>query len=279
MPGEELARMQRHKCAMILSAPNYIRLLLQLKVMTPEHLPDLKALCMGTAPVDRELVHAVRRNFPDLYICLRYGLTETVGAAIRLVIPPGEDLDSTGFAGRPVSGVEIAQLPRPDSGEPHEIRIRSNIVAEGILTAPDCRESLADSDGFFATGDLGYMDDAGQVYLQGRISSFIKRNGFRINPFEIEALLRTIPGVREAVVAGIPDLASGEQMIACIETENGAEKPGIQDILKICRENLSPHKMPQRVVIMENLPRTASGKPDRTAIREYLDKDFSQRSK
>ncbi|GBC60708.1 AMP-binding protein [Desulfonema ishimotonii] len=266
VPGDDLRRMTDYACTGLFCAPNYIRLLMQLNVLTPENLPALDAVCMGTAAADQGLIRNLREQLPDADIWLRYGLAETVGTLTRLKIPAGKTLSHPGQVGRPVPGTEIAPgLLRPDEGPPGEIRVRSGVVGLGQLSEPGHWTPLANEAGFFATGDLGYMDEAGQLHLRGRISTFIKRNGFRVNPFEIEALLRDIPGIHEAVVVGIPDPLSGERIVACAEP--ASEVPDTPALMKICREHLSAYKIPQRFMAVEKLPRNPAGKPDRPAIR------------
>jgi acyl-CoA synthetase (AMP-forming)/AMP-acid ligase II len=267
-PGEELARMEQYRCTGILAAPNYLKLLMKLNVLQPEVLPALRLVCVGTAAVDQKLVQDLRERFPYLNIHLRYGLTETMGTMTRLRIKAGEYLSHPGLVGTPVPGVELAgELTPPDAGEPAEVRVRGGVVAVGQLLERDCWQSLLDADGFFPTGDLGYLDNEGRLHLRGRISTFIKRNGFRINPFEIEALLRNLSGVQEAVAVGVPEPASGEQIVVCVETPVGAKAIDSRDLMRICRENLSAYKIPQRFIVVDRLPRNAAGKPDRVGIR------------
>lgn len=173
--------------------------------------------------------------------------------------------------GSPVSGVELGQeLTPPDQGEALEIRVRSGVVAAGQLLEKNLWKSLTDADGFFSTGDMGHLDAEGRLHLRGRISSFLKHKGFRINPFEIETLLRNTPGIREAVVLGIEDSFSGQQIIACIETAADANAPDLKQLRNICAANLSAYKLPQRIVIMDAIPRTPAGKADRFHLRSLL---------
>ncbi len=272
LPGDDLARMQQYGCTAILAAPSYFKLLLELNMLSPELLPALVSVTIGTAPADQGLVRDMQKKVPDLRIYLRYGLTETVGTVTRLTIEPGESLSFSGLVGSPVSGVELGQeLTPPDQGEPLEIRVRSRVVAVGQLLKKDHWKSLTDSYGFFSTGDLGHLDTKGRLHLRGRISSFLKRNGFRINPFEIETLLRNIPGIREAVVLGIEDAFSGQQIIACVETAPDAHAPDLKQLRNICAANLSAYKLPQRIVIMDTIPEPPRESPTAPAqVNAYL---------
>lgn len=271
MPGEDMARMARHGCAVIQASPNYIKLMLKLGVLTREALPHLDTIIMGTAAADRALIADIRALFPDLNIHLRYGLTETMGPITRLTIGAGDELDRPGLVGPPLPGVLLADdIPRMGADEPKEVRVKSRVVAAGALVGREQWRRITDDDGYFATGDMGFIDDDGMLHLRGRISTFIKRNGFRINPFEIEELLRSAAGVQEAVVVGVPDPDAGQKIVACVEPVPGETALDTKLLMSFCREKLSPHKHPQRIEVMADLPRTQVGKPDRNAIRERV---------
>jgi len=274
LPGGDLARMQEHRCASILAAPAYFKLLLRLNMLKPELLPNLTSVTIGTASADQSLISDLQKQMPDLTIHLRYGLTETVGTLSRLSIKPDEMLSSPGLVGKPISEKWEVRSGKSFSQDgiyegAGEIRVKSRIVAAGQLVGQGGWKPLTDEDGFFSTGDLGYLDTEGQLHLRGRISTFIKRNGFRIDPFEIEALVRDMPGIREAVAVGQPDPLSGQQIVVFAETEPGAEAPDSKAIMKFCMNNLSPHKVPQRIVLRDALPRTPSGKPDRKGLGDF----------
>lgn len=267
VPGNDLARMEAAVCEILQAAPTYPRLLMQLGVLDRDHLPELRMLVMGTAATDPPLVAALRERFPDLEIILRYGLTETMGPITRLRLGPEDGGFSTGRVGHPVPGVAVSGgLPEPGDGEPGEVRVSSGVVAAGQLLARDRWEPLAGPDGFFPTGDLGFRTPDGELHLRGRISAFIKSNGFRVNPFEIEELLRSHAGIAEAVAFGVPDPVSGERIVAWVEPAAGTGAPGVRDLFRLLRGNLSAHKVPQKVAVVGRIPRNAVGKVDRGAV-------------
>lgn len=269
VPGNDLARMEAAACDILKCAPTYPRLLDQLGVLDRDHLPELRTLVMGTAATDPALAATLRERFPDLEIILRYGLTETMGPITRLhLVPGGRELGS-GWVGTPVPGVAVSVgLPRPGEGEPGEVRVSSGVVAAGQLLEMDQWEPLAGSDGFFPTGDLGYQADEGDLYLRGRISTFIKSNGYRVNPFEIEELLRSHSGVSEAVVFGVAEPVAGERITAWVEPAAKAEPPPIRDLFRLLRRNLVAYKVPQKVQVVKKIPRNAVGKVDRGKVAQ-----------
>lgn len=269
MPGEDVRRMTEHRCVSLLAAPTYLRLLDRMQVLSQEYLPDLASVSLGTAAIDQALVEMTRAGLPDLVFHLRYGLTETMGPLTRLILEPGHDLGATGAVGSPLAGVQLHPETAEREADATEIRVRSGVVAVGRVTGVDRWETLNDDEDWFPTGDLGFRDANGDIHLRGRLSTFIKRNGFRINPFEIEDLIRQLPGVREAVVLGLPDPEAGQKIVLVVDAA-GPQMPETKDILKHCRENLSVHKLPQVVRIEAGIPRTGSGKPDRKAIAAEL---------
>lgn len=269
VPGNDLARMEASACEVLKCAPTYPRLLHQLGVLDREHLPELRTLVMGAGATDPALAAVLRERFPDLEIILRYGLTETMGPITRLHLVPGERELGSGWVGRPAPGVRVAEgLPRPGDGDPGEVRVAGAVVAAGQLLERDRWEPLAGPDGFFSTGDLGYRAPEGDLYLRGRISTFIKSNGYRVNPFEIEELLRSQPGVAEAVVFGLPDPVAGERITAWVEPGAKGEPPAVREIFRLLRGNLVAYKMPQKVRVVEKIPRNPVGKVDRGKVVE-----------
>lgn len=258
-PAGGLRRME--VCRRLVASPNFVRMLLRLGVLSAASVPNLDEITLGTAPVSRELVENLRRVFPDALIRLRYGLSEAIGALTVLTLGPGELLVDEGDVGPPVDGVELEVCDG-------ELRARAASVAARVISEEGVR-SLLDADGFLATGDEANLVD-GHVHLSGRRSTFLKVHGHRIDPAEIEAVLRELNSVAEVVVLGVPDEIAGQRIVACVERAAGAAVTE-DELWDACRENLSPHKYPTRIAGFEALPRTPAGKPDRAAIRAQLD--------
>lgn len=270
-PGQDRERLRQHACAAILASPNYAQLLLRFRVLDPEHLPDLSDLVLGTAPVEPQLVEDLCAQLPQVDIHVRYGLSEGFGVLTRLNLRPGDGLDEPGLIGPPLPGVELAPgLPAPDSGEAKELRVRAGNVGLGQLLGHDEWQPLTDENGYLPTGDLACLHDDGHLQLRGRKSSFLKSNGYRINPFEIEAVLREIPEILEAVVVGVPDPLLGEKVVACTEPVPEEAAPEAASLKAHCEAHLSAYKVPREFHTMSPLPRTRSGKPDRRRITSLL---------
>lgn len=262
VPGDDLRRMQEAEVALLAGPPAYFRTLLRLGLFKKE-LPGLRALLMGSAAAERELLLGLRELLPSVSLHLRYGLSETFGSLTRADIEAGAPLPAPGFVGQPLASVRLAPLPALE--EPAaELRATGPTVAETSLHA-DGQRALRDAEGFFPTGDVAHAAE-GAVHLRGRSSEMIKRFGFRVDPSEIEQLLVGHPAVRDAVVLPVPDPLAGSAIVACLDALPDAEA----ELRARCAEHLGPRKRPQRFVFPEAFPRTPAGKPDRGALRRLL---------
>ncbi|MEO1336763.1 MAG: hypothetical protein AAFV29_14035, partial [Myxococcota bacterium] len=181
----------------------------------------------------------------------------------RLDVEADAPLPPQGLVGPALAGVTLAPLPKAPNA-PAEVRAKSAANATAQLTGPGQWTSLDDEAGFLATGDFGFLGSDG-LHLSGRKSQFIKRNGHRIDPSEIEQVLVAHPEINEAAVVGLPDPVAGAKVVSMVE---GAVDTGTLDAF--CRDALSDHKVPQRFVRVDEIPRTASGKPDRTQVKAEL---------
>ena len=266
-PAGHVDRLRQHRCTAILASPNYFKLMTRLGAMSASALPHLRSFTIGTAAIDEALIRDLRAVLPSADIYCRYGLSESVGAMARLKLKGGVQLPQKGLIGAPVPGVELhPDLPLVGAAEPGELRVKSGANAIGFIDPDGAIAPLLDAEGYLATGDLVYLTLDGHLLVRGRLSSFLKSNGYRINPFEIEELLRGVQRVQEAVVVGVPDAMVGQRIVACIEPSPGQEPPASADLLAACEAELSAHKLPQGFLILSPLPRTPAGKPDRTAI-------------
>lgn len=188
----------------------------------------------------------------------RYGLTETIiNTAVRVgsSFPPGS-------VGQAVDGVELklvddARQPTP-TGAMGEIAVRGPNVFLGYLNRPDATAAVLDADGWFFTGDLATIDDAGHVRIVGRrATDLIKCGGYKVGAGEVEAALLEHPLVREAAVVGRPDPDLGERIVAFVVVSGTVEPKQLEDHVAALT---SPHKRPREVHVVAELPRNAMGK-------------------
>ncbi len=262
-----LKRIVEYECEGLLGNPNWFHRLLELGMLRSDVFPGIQDFTLGTAAADPSLVRKLRRAFPEARIHIRYGTSEAVGALSLHTIGLGEELEAPGLVGKPLPGVELVEdLPLVGSKEPGEIRVRSGALGIGQLCGRYEWEALLDDDGSYATGDLGYQDEEGRIHVCGRKSLFLKRAGQRIDPGEIERLLREQKGVADAIVLGLPDQELGQEVVACVEVLKDSMTTTRDALLASCRMHLSEWKWPSRIELFDRLPRTGAGRPDRGKI-------------
>src|SRR5690606_21135805 len=193
-----------------------------------------------------------------------YGQTEIGGEIIGW---SAADLRTYGDAklgsvGRPHRGVEVRAVD-PDGrtlgpDEPGELWVRTPALSAGYADGTDLGDRLT-PDGWFRTGDVGRVDADGFVWVEGRVSDMINRGGLKVHPGEVEEVLRTVPGVADAAVVGVPDERLGEVPRAFVVAA-GAAPPPDDELVAACRAHLAPYKVPVRFVAVDELPRNEVGK-------------------
>jgi non-ribosomal peptide synthetase component E (peptide arylation enzyme) len=141
----------------------------------------------------------------------------------------------------------------------------------GYFGEPDLTAELFTADGLSRSGDLGVVNDAGYVRVTGRLKDIIIRGGLNISAREIEELLLEHPDVRDVAVVGAPDVRLGETVCACIVPTEGA-RPSLDDVVSYLRDKhqLATQKLPQRVVLVDALPMTATGKVQKHVLRDTI---------
>jgi long-chain acyl-CoA synthetase len=188
-----------------------------------------------------------------------YGTTETGG----ICYDRGETIDVGDRVGRPLNGVTLALIPEPDL-DPGVGRVHVRSAAVGRYTGSGPSDFV---DGGFLTGDLGSIDD-GELTLRGRVSSFINVAGRKVQPDEVEAVLRRMPGIADARVLGAADARRGQQVAACLVAT--AAPPTVVEVRQFCARSLAPHKIPRMIVFVDAIPVTARGKTDRVTLEELI---------
>jgi long-chain acyl-CoA synthetase len=196
-----------------------------------------------------------------------YGLSETSPAA---TINPLDLKEYNGAIGLPISSTEI-ELRGDDGravpvGQPGEICIRGPQVMRGYWNRPEETAKVIDSRGFFATGDIGVMDDKGYVRIVDRKKDMIIVSGFKVFPNELEAVVAAHPGVLECAVVGVPDEHSGEVPKLFVVRKDPALTEAA--LRKYCEENLTGYKRPKYIEFRKDLPKTNVGKILRRALRD-----------
>ncbi|GAB2233441.1 hypothetical protein Drorol1_Dr00002664 [Drosera rotundifolia] len=176
-----------------------------------------------------------------------------------------------GSVGKPV-GQEMAILDEngvvQEGGASGEVCIRGPNVTKGYKNNSDANES-AFLFGWFHTGDIGYFDSDGYLHLVGRIKELINRGGEKISPIEVDAVLLSHPDIAQAVAFGVPDDKYGEEINCAVIPREGSTIDE-EEVTRFCKKNLAAFKVPKKVFITDDLPKTATGKIQRRIVAEHF---------
>ncbi|MFI6874810.1 FadD3 family acyl-CoA ligase [Streptomyces sp. NPDC050400] len=231
-------------------------------------LSSLRLAVTGAAVVPVALVRRMRAElFPE--VLTAYGLTEACGTVT--VCSADDDAETVArTAGRPIDGTELLvadgdRRPLP-AGQDGRILVRGYHVMLGYLDDPQADAAAVDADGWLDTGDIGHLDPRGNLVITGRSKDMFVVGGFNVYPAEIEQVLAGHEAVAEAAVVGIPDVRLGEVGRAFVTVRPGG-RTGPVDLIDHCRARLANFKVPREVVVLAALPRNATGKVDKAALR------------
>ncbi|WP_194726060.1 class I adenylate-forming enzyme family protein [Noviherbaspirillum malthae] len=235
--------------------------------------PALRYLYTGAAPLDMTLKREIERRF-GLPLHHGYGLSEYAGSVC--LVPMNERRDDTA-AGYQVEGGEVMIAgedgnPLPD-GERGEIWIRGTGLMPGYFRDPQATAAVMKPGGWYASGDIGTIGPDGALHVVGRLKEMIIRSGFNVYPGEVEAVLQEFPGVQRAAVVGRKERDGNEEILAFVETDAGA-RIDLQALDLHLSSRLAPYKRPARVIRLDSLPMTLSGKVlKRKLIEDHVPAD------
>lgn len=248
--------------------PSTFALLLTRVNFADYDLSSLRYLTQAGGAMAPVLTTRVMQSFPKAELFVMYGQTEATARITYL--PPARLADKLGAVGVAVPGVRLAirdeQGRAVDHGQQGEVCVQGDNVMLGYWKNPEATQRVL-RDGWLHTGDLGYLDTEGFLFLVGRSSDFIKTGAHRISPQEIEETIMELPEVMECTVVGAPDEILGEVIKACVVLIDAAtlESRAVQ---AHCRQRLAAYKVPKTIQFVGQLPKTASGKVQRFLLRE-----------
>lgn len=266
---EALALIQETRCTVYYGMPPVTKALYE----HPERAKyDLSSLQKGATIGPKETMRQAIELVP--YISNVYGATETYG---NCCVIDGRDTVERRLTcqGKPLPGVTLKivgqETRRPlRAGEVGEVCVKG-YVTPGYFRDPENNEAAFDDDGFYITGDLGYLDDEGYFHFVSRLKDMIKTSGINVSPLAVEERLYEHPKVNEVHVLGVPDEDAGELVVAVIELKAGSECTK-EEIVSYCRDQLPSYSVPRQVLFRkaEDLPRTATGKVSKQMLRDLL---------
>lgn len=270
-PTACLALLEQQRCTCVLGATPFVYDLLCTVEQQPADLSSLRFfLCGGTTIPQRIARDCQQRGIKLLSV---YGSTESSPhAVVNLDDPPSRMMNTDGYA---AAGVEIrivdeARNPVPPGVEGEEASRGPNVFM-GYLDEPELTARALDSEGWYYSGDLCRMDEAGYIQITGRKKDIIVRGGENISSREVEDILLQHPRIRDACVVAMPDERLGERSCAYIVLKAPHHSLSLEEVVAFfSRKRVAKYKYPEHIVVVEKLPRTASGKIQKFLLRQDI---------
>ena len=278
-PGEWLRLAQEKQVNRAMLVPTMLKHLMEHPDLSEHDLSSLSVITYGAAPMPLEVIREAIARFPGARFINAFGQTETA-STITMLPPDDHVLDGSPeeiktklkrltSIGKPLDDIEVGIVDEGGKtvavGETGEIVARGSRMMAGYWHEESATRD-AMRDGWIYTGDLGYQDADGYIFLSGRAKDFIKRGGEMVSPEEVEMVLRSHPEVDDAAVIGVPDVEWGEEVRAVVVGRSGEVTE--KQIIEFCRGKLAGFKRPRSVVFVGELPRNVMGKVLKRDLRE-----------
>lgn len=268
-PQAALELVEEERVTILIAVPMALAVLLRMQNLDSYDLSSLLICGTGSAPCPAELARQVQQRL-GCAIHIGFGATELAGGIAATSLSDSDDLQAE-TVGQAMPGIEIKivdeerhELP---PGQIGELACRSASLMMGYWHAPERLAEVVDEAGWYYTGDLATMDEQGYVRIVGRKKDMIIRGGQNIYPAEIEAYLSAHPKISEAVVVGVPNILGEERVWAFIILEKEAQMTA-REVMDYCRLGLETCLIPDHVRFVTDVPRSASGKPQKFQLRE-----------
>jgi len=287
--GAWLQAVEEHGATHAFLVPTMLAALLEDDRLASTDLSSLQTVTYGAAPMPPAVLRRAVAAFPpSVSWSGAYGQTETT-STVAVLGPDDHRLEGTpeevaakerrlSSVGRPVDDVEVRivdplghELP---AGQEGEVQLRTFRAMQGYWGADEKTRVTLDSEGWVHTGDLGYLDDEGYLFLTGRAGDMIIRGGENVAPAEVETVLYEHPDVLEVAVVGVADERWGERVVAAAVLRDGSSASE-HDLVAFCADRLASFKRPEKVVIVDALPRTSTGKVVRRDLLPIVESALS----
>jgi len=275
---------ERERVTTAVLVPTMLQMLTAVPGAAERDWSSLRSIAYGASPITTPVLKAALRTFRCPLFGV-YGLTESTGGCVQL---DAEDHDPDGprehllrSAGKPFPWVEL-RIVDPATGaalapgQVGEVWLRAPNVMAGYFHRPEETAAALTEEGWLRTGDGGYRDEDGYVFLTDRIKDMIVSGGENVYPIEVEEALCQHPDVADVAVIGVPHERWGEAVKALI-VKRPERDPAADDLIAFARERLAGYKLPRSIDFVEDFPRTPSGKVLKRALRErYADATASR---
>lgn len=274
--NEILRLIQDEKCTHMNLVPTLYGLLMDAAPIGSYDLSSLRSLTYAGSPMPVEVLKRAITVFGPIF-AQGYGATETAGGPITMLLAEDHHLDGPdsrllASAGQAGICAEVKVVDGDDQplgpGQIGEVCVRGKHIMAGYWKNPELT-ARALAGGWYHTGDLGYLDERGYLFLTDRKSDMIITGGENVYPTEVENVLYAHPAVLECSVVGVPDERWVEIVHAAVVLRDGASASA-EEIIEHCHQNLAGYKCPKKVTFLDSLPKTAIGKISRKDIREMV---------
>ncbi|HCN63552.1 MAG TPA: fatty acid--CoA ligase [Pseudomonas sp.] len=271
-PEQVFQRIARERISVLPGAPTLYLSLLAHPQLKQTDLSSLRIAVTGSASIPPSLIERMRNELGFAVVTTAYGLTECGGLA-TICDPQDSAQVIAGTSGRPIAGTEVS-IRDPhnlalDAGQTGEICLRGFHVMQGYFQNPEATREAIDTDGWLHTGDVGRLDEAGNLIITDRLKDMFIVGGFNCYPAEIEAALIRHPAIAQVAVIGLADARMGEVGCACVVLREGAELDEGQ-LIAWSREHMANYKVPRRVCFLSALPLNPSSKVAKNELRVML---------
>jgi len=266
-PEQAMRVVQEQRITVLPGPPTIFQTLLDHPARTNFDLSSLRFAVTGAATVPVVLIERMQTELDFDIVLTAYGLTEASGFG-TMCRPDDDALTVATTCGRPIAGFELS-IDSPDESGAGEVLLRGPNVMLGYLDDPQATAAAIDTDGWLHTGDVGTVDEAGNLRITDRLKDMYICGGFNVYPAEVEQVLARMAGVADAAVIGVPDERLGEVGRAFIVRRPGTDLDE-QTVIAYSRKHLANFKTPRSVVFVAALPRNPGGKVVKPTLREMV---------
>ncbi|MGN9842630.1 acyl-CoA synthetase [Nonomuraea sp. H19] len=262
-----------HRVNSMFAVPAMLAALSRVPGVFDADLTRLRSVVVAGAPVPPSLIELYAAH--GILLQQAWGLTETAPFATHL--PVEHTRTKIGSAGIPMPYTQVRVVDSLTNqplkpGEAGEIVVRGPNVTPGYWENPEATAAAFDEEGWFHSGDIGYLDEDGYLYIVDRLKDMIISGGENVYPAEVERALALMPGVADVAVVGAPDEQWGETVVAVVSLAEGTTVT-LDDVREYAAAQLARYKLPRKLKIVQSMPRNASGKLDKTVIRRLVNEE------
>lgn len=265
-------RVERERITVLPGPPTLYLSMLEHPRRQTADLSSLRIAVTGASSIPPSLIQRIRDELGIPTVTTAYGLTECGGLA-TICDPQAPAETIAGTSGSAIPGTELsimgAEGERLAVGDTGEICLRGFHLMQGYFNNAEATSEAIDESGWLHTGDVGHVDEDGNLTITDRLKDMFIVGGFNCYPAEIEAALFDHPDIAQVAVVGIPDERMGEVGCACVVLKRGCEQTE-QSLIEWSRQQMANYKVPRKVVLFDDLPKNASNKIDKVALRRSV---------